>query len=176
MGVEGNYTKIPRGHGGHGGHAFPEYLLYGRFLLYFSLEKRGLAASDRPESYFERPWGAERVMVAKRPNIAKLWEDHEVNEVAGCDVVSLGSQTLYKGTAYPVKELRGQRGYFGGPPVVRLTGDYDQARATALAESQECQKQEKKKEEEIRTKEPLNKGVEYGILRRKEDKGQGGRR
>ena len=87
-------------------------------------------------------------MAKKKDKTApRLWEDTVVNEVDGCDVVNPGPQTLYKGTAYPIKELKGQREYFGGPPVVRATQDYDQAREEAFAESKECQDLEKERVE-----------------------------
>ena len=87
-------------------------------------------------------------MAKKKDKAApRLWEDTVVNEVDGCDVVNPGPQTLYEGTAYPIKELKGQREYFGGPPVVRATQDYDQAREEAFAESKECQDLEKERVE-----------------------------
>ena len=80
-------------------------------------------------------------------DVLRLWAETEVTQVDGCDVVNPGPQTLYKGTAYPIKELRGQREYFGGPPVVRATEDYGQAREEAFAESLECQDLEKERVE-----------------------------
>ena len=57
----------------------------------------------------------------KTDNTLELWDEAEVTQVDGCDVGNPGPQTLYGGTAYPIKELSGQREYFGGPPVVRNT-------------------------------------------------------
>ena len=83
----------------------------------------------------------------KEKDVLQLWDEAPVTQVDGCDVVNPGPQTLYKGTAYPIKELRGQREYFGGPPVVRATADYGQARREAFAEASECQDLEKERVE-----------------------------
>ena len=49
------------------------------------------------------------------------------------------SQTPYKATACPIKELKGQREHLGGPPVVRVSEEGDQDRDEAFAQSSECQ-------------------------------------
>ena len=54
-----------------------------------------------------------------------LWDDTGSVRLDGCAAVNPGPQTPYKGAACPVKELKGQREYLGGPPVVRVRGDWD---------------------------------------------------
>ena len=49
------------------------------------------------------------------------------------------SQTPYKATACPIKELKGQREHLGGPPVVRVSEAWDQDRDEAFSQSSECQ-------------------------------------
>ena len=53
-----------------------------------------------------------------------LWLETEITQVGGGGVMSSGPQMLYERTAQPVRWLKGQREYFGHPPVVRVTGDY----------------------------------------------------
>ena len=76
-----------------------------------------------------------------------LWKEAENSDVAGCNVVNPGPLTLYKGPACPVSELPGQREYFGGPSVVRVTPDYGKAKRITLEESAECEELEKQRRE-----------------------------
>ena len=83
----------------------------------------------------------------KKDNTPQMFDDVAVPDIEECDVVSPGPQTLYKGTAYPVKELKGQREYFGGPSVVRLNSAYEDAEKAAYADSEECQGLEQERRE-----------------------------
>ena len=57
----------------------------------------------------------------------------------GFALVDPNPQTPYQTAACPVKELKGQREHFGGPPVVRVAEEWDQSRDKGFGQSSECQ-------------------------------------
>ena len=68
-----------------------------------------------------------------------LRDDTWITRLHAYALVDPNPQTPYQGAACPVKELKGQREHYGGPPVVRATGEWDQARDEASGQSSECQ-------------------------------------
>ena len=54
-------------------------------------------------------------------------------------LVDPNPQTPYQAAACPVKELKGQREHYGGPPIDRVAEAWDQDRDEAFAQSSECQ-------------------------------------
>ena len=64
-------------------------------------------------------------------------DDAGITRLHAYALVDPNPQTPYQAAACPVKELKGQREHLGGPPVVRGTEDWDQARDEALSQSSE---------------------------------------
>ena len=66
-------------------------------------------------------------------------DDAGITRLDGFALVDPNPQPPYQAAACPVIELKGQREHYGGPPVVRVTEEGDQARDEAFAESSDCQ-------------------------------------
>ena len=76
---------------------------------------------------------------AKDKQAPAQWDDTGITQLDGFALVDPNPQTPYQAAACPVKELKGQREHYGGPPVVRVTGEWDQDRDEAFGQSSECQ-------------------------------------
>ena len=66
-------------------------------------------------------------------------DDAGITRLHAYALVDPNPQTPYQAAACPVKELKGQREHYGGPPVDRVAEEGDQARDEAFAQSSECQ-------------------------------------
>ena len=75
----------------------------------------------------------------KEKQVPAVRDDGGITRLHAYALVDPTPQTPYQGTACPVIELKGQREHYGGPPVVRATGEWDQARDEASGQSSECQ-------------------------------------
>ena len=75
----------------------------------------------------------------KDKQVPALRDDGGITRLHAYALVDPNPQTPYQGTACPVKELKGQREHYGGPPVDRVAEEGDQARDEAFAQSSECQ-------------------------------------